>query len=40
MAEYTDTGVAFSQACAKAAVLKFSAILKKRGLDAWRQTCL
>ena len=39
MAEYTDTGVSFADACAQAQTFQFSAILKNRDLDAWRQTC-
>jgi Glycoside-hydrolase family GH114 len=38
-AEYTDTGITLGQFCPKAATLRFSAILKHRRLDAWRQTC-
>jgi len=39
MAEYTDTGVSLNAMCNHAAGLGFSAILKHRNLDAWRQTC-
>jgi hypothetical protein len=39
MCEYTDTGVSFSNACAEAASLNFTAILKNRDLDAWLETC-
>ena len=39
MAEYTDTGVVLTDVCAAAQTLHFSAILKNRDLDAWRQTC-
>ncbi len=38
-AEYTDTGVSFDQACSDAEDLRYSAILKHRNLDAFRQTC-
>ncbi|NOZ06166.1 MAG: endo alpha-1,4 polygalactosaminidase [Chloroflexi bacterium] len=38
-AEYTDTGITLDDFCAQAATMKFSAILKHRNLDAWRQTC-
>ena len=37
--EYTDTKVDFSAACTSASKNKFSAILKKRDLDAWIQFC-
>ena len=39
MAEYTDTGVVLADVCAEAQLRHFSAILKHRELDAWRQTC-
>jgi endo-alpha-1,4-polygalactosaminidase (GH114 family) len=39
-AEYTDLGGDFESYCRKSKELKFSTILKKRGLDAWIQTCL
>jgi len=38
-AEYTDTGITLDDFCASAATMKFSAILKHRNLDAWRQAC-
>jgi hypothetical protein len=38
-AEYTDLPGDFSAFCRQAKQLQFSAILKKRGLDAWIQTC-
>jgi hypothetical protein len=38
-AEYTDTGVNFQAACAKAAKLNFSLIQKNRILTAFRVTC-
>jgi len=38
-AEYTDLGGDFESFCIKAKQLKFSVILKKRGLDSWIQTC-
>lgn len=38
-AEYTDLPGDFASFCAKSKELKFSTILKKRGLDAWIQTC-
>lgn len=38
-AEYTDTGIALADFCRPAAALGFSAILKRRDLDAWRQVC-
>ena len=38
-AEYTDLPGDFSAFCAQAKQLKFSVILKNRGLDAWVQTC-
>lgn len=38
-AEYTDTGITLDQFCPLAKTLKFSAILKHRDLDAWRETC-
>jgi hypothetical protein len=39
MCEYTDTKVDFKAACAAAKQSNFSAILKKRELDAWVQYC-
>jgi hypothetical protein len=39
-AEYTDLDGDFTQTCHRANKLKFSVILKNRGLDAWVQTCL
>ena len=38
-AEYTDTGITLGDFCPQAATMKFSAILKHRDLDAWRQAC-
>ena len=38
-AEYTDTGITPDEFCPQAETLQFSAILKHRGLDAWRQAC-
>ncbi|HET7145402.1 MAG TPA: endo alpha-1,4 polygalactosaminidase [Anaerolineales bacterium] len=38
-AEYTDLGGDFDSYCKKSKELKFSAILKNRGLDAWIQAC-
>jgi O-6-methylguanine DNA methyltransferase len=38
-AEYTDTGITTGDFCAPAAAMRFSAILKRRDLDAWRVTC-
>ncbi len=38
-AEYTDTGITLSKICREAAALHFNAILKRRKLNAWRQTC-
>jgi len=38
-AEYTDLGGDFSAFCRQSKALKFSTILKHRGLDAWIQTC-
>jgi endo-alpha-1,4-polygalactosaminidase (GH114 family) len=38
-AEYTDVGGDFESYCEKSEELKFSTILKNRGLDAWIQTC-
>lgn len=37
--EYTDTGITLDQFCPDARRKGFSAILKHRNLDAWRQTC-
>jgi len=39
MVEYTDTGVDFVAACQRAKALGFTAILKNRGLDAWKKDC-
>jgi hypothetical protein len=39
MAEYTDTGVTMDQFCPYAQSARFSAILKHRQLDAFRQAC-
>ncbi len=38
-AEYTDLPGDFNSFCEKSKQLNFSTILKKRGLDAWIQTC-
>jgi hypothetical protein len=38
-AEYTDTGMTLAGFCPQAHALQFSAILKRRELDAWRQAC-
>ncbi len=38
-AEYTDTGMTLGQFCPKAKAMKFSGILKRRGLGAWRRAC-
>jgi hypothetical protein len=38
-AEYTDTGITLDEFCPQAGILRFSAILKHRGLDAWRRAC-
>lgn len=38
-AEYTDTGITLDDFCPQAQALQFSAILKHRDLDAWRQAC-
>jgi hypothetical protein len=38
-AEYTDLPGDFSAFCKQSKELKFDTILKKRGLDAWIQTC-
>jgi endo-alpha-1,4-polygalactosaminidase (GH114 family) len=38
-AEYTDLPGDFSVFCKQSKQLKFSTILKKRGLDAWLQVC-
>lgn len=38
-AEYTDTGAITTHFCPQANVLNFNAILKRHGLDAWRQVC-
>lgn len=38
-AEYTDLGGDFETFCRKSKDLKFSTILKNRGLDAWIRTC-
>jgi hypothetical protein len=37
--EYTDTGITRDDFCPQARILRFSAILKHRDLDAWRQAC-
>ena len=39
MCEYTDKMIDFAAACSAASTSKFSAILKKRELDAWIQFC-
>ena len=38
-AEYTDLNGKFAAFCRQSKELKFSTILKHRGLDAWLQTC-
>jgi endo-alpha-1,4-polygalactosaminidase (GH114 family) len=38
-AEYTDMDITTDDFCAAAQQLGFSAILKRRDLDAWRETC-
>ncbi len=38
-AEYTDMDATLDQFCPQAKALRFSAILKNRDLDAWRQGC-
>ena len=38
-AEYTDLGGDFAAFCRRSKELKFSTILKHRGLDSWLQTC-
>ena len=38
-AEYTDTGIRLEDFCPAAQSLGFSAILKHRDLDAWREAC-
>jgi len=38
-AEYTDLPGDFSAFCEQSKKLHFSTILKKRGLDAWLETC-
>ena len=38
-AEYTDLDSDFESYCQKSKVLKFSTILKNRGLDAWVKFC-
>lgn len=38
-AEYTDTGITTADFCAPAASMGFSAMLKRRALDAWRLAC-
>lgn len=38
-AEYTDMGMSLADFCPQAQALGFNAILKRRGLDAWRETC-
>jgi hypothetical protein len=37
--EYTDTGINFTRFCARAAVWKFSPLLKRRSLNAWTRRC-
>jgi hypothetical protein len=37
--EYTDLPGNFAAFCEESKQLNFSTILKKRGLDAWLQTC-
>ena len=39
VAEYTDTGITLNDFCPQAQAQQFSAILKHRNLDAWRQAC-
>ncbi|WP_148714026.1 endo alpha-1,4 polygalactosaminidase [Chitinolyticbacter meiyuanensis] len=39
MAEYTDLTGDTSQFCPQAKQLKFSGVLKRRNLDAWRVAC-
>lgn len=39
VAEYTDTGITTDAFCPQANAMNFNAILKQRGLDAWRQPC-
>jgi endo-alpha-1,4-polygalactosaminidase (GH114 family) len=38
-AEYADTGMTLDQFCPQAKEMNFSAILKNRDLDAWREAC-
>lgn len=38
-AEYTDTGITLDDFCPQASAMKFSAMLKKRDLDADRKVC-
>ena len=38
-AEYTDTGIRLEDFCPQAQALQFSAILKRRNLDAYREGC-
>jgi len=38
-AEYTGTGISLDEFCPQAQVMGFSAILKNRDLDAWREGC-
>ena len=38
-AEYTDTGITLADFCPQAQALQFSAILKQRDLDAYREGC-
>jgi len=38
-AEYTDTGISLEDFCSQAEEMGFSAILKNRELDSFRQTC-
>ncbi len=38
-AEYTDTGITLADFCPQAGEMGISAILKNRGLDAFREAC-
>ena len=38
-AEYTDTGSSLDQFCPQAKAMQFSAVLKNRELDAYREAC-
>lgn len=38
-AEYTDQGIRLARLCPQAAALRFSAIVKNRELDAYREAC-